>query len=89
MVKGLARRWSCLRHDRKVKCVDVSLFGVKSGYSPMTSAILTAPMWRRSELRVQPQATLLIPRMGATTALGQHHEGPLLAKTALGKVSMS
>lgn len=36
MVKGLAKLGNCLRHDREVKRVDVSLFGTKSGYSPMT-----------------------------------------------------
>lgn len=40
MVKGLARRWCCLRHDLLVKCVDVSHFIAKSGYSPVTVRIL-------------------------------------------------
>ena len=41
MVKGLAKQGNCLRHDPKVKCVDVSLFASKSGYSPMTARILS------------------------------------------------
>ena len=36
MVKGLAKLWNRLRHDLRVKCVDVSLFDAKSGYSPMS-----------------------------------------------------
>ncbi len=36
VVKGLAKRGNCLRHDLRAKYVDVSLFGAKSGYSPMT-----------------------------------------------------
>ena len=38
MVNGLARCGDCLRHDLWVKCVDVSLFEVKSDYSPMTKS---------------------------------------------------
>ena len=38
MVKGLAKLGNRLRHDLWVKCVDVSLFETKSGYSPMTRA---------------------------------------------------
>lgn len=36
MVKGLAKQGNCLHHDLWVKYVDVSLFILKSGYSPMT-----------------------------------------------------
>ncbi len=36
VVKGLAGLGNCLRHDLRVKYVDVSLFVLKSGYSPMT-----------------------------------------------------
>lgn len=36
MVKGLAKLRNRLRHDLLVKCVDVSLFKTKSGYSPVT-----------------------------------------------------
>ena len=36
VVKGLAKLGNRLRHDLLVKCVDVSLFDAKSGYSPMT-----------------------------------------------------
>lgn len=41
MVKGLARPWDCLRHDREVEHVDAGLFVMKSGYSPMTPAMIT------------------------------------------------
>jgi hypothetical protein len=37
VVKGLAKLRNCLRHDLRVKYVDVNLFSRKSGYSPMTS----------------------------------------------------
>jgi hypothetical protein len=36
MVNGLARLGYCPCHDLRVKCVDMSLFETKSGYSPMT-----------------------------------------------------
>jgi hypothetical protein len=37
VVKGLARFGNCVRHGpERTKCVDANLFGVKSGYSPMT-----------------------------------------------------
>ena len=39
MVKGLARPGDCSRHGLSAKCVDASLFVVKSGYSPMTGAV--------------------------------------------------
>ena len=46
MVKGLAKYGNCLRHDRWVKCVDVSLFEAKSGYSPMTPPFYRmSPAW--------------------------------------------
>ena len=37
MVKGLAKLGNRLRHDLLVKYVDVSHFGMKRGYSPMTA----------------------------------------------------
>jgi len=51
VVKGLAKLANRLRHDQMVKCVDVSLFTVKSGYSPMTRKILTV-LRERLALRV-------------------------------------
>jgi len=38
VVKDLAKLGNRLRHDLLVKCVDVSLFAMKRGYSPMTHA---------------------------------------------------
>jgi len=39
VVKGLAKLGNRLRHDLPVKCVDVSLFAMKRGYSPMTGQL--------------------------------------------------
>jgi hypothetical protein len=39
VVKGLARRWAAgamVEMESPTKCVDASLFELKSGYSPMT-----------------------------------------------------
>lgn len=38
VIKGLARRCRCLRHDARIKYVDVSL-GKLSGYSPMMAGL--------------------------------------------------
>lgn len=41
VVKGLAKRMGCPRHESwGLKCVDAGLSGNKSGYSPVTGAIL-------------------------------------------------
>lgn len=40
MVKGLAKSGNRLRHGMDAKCVDAGLLRVKSGYSPMTGAIV-------------------------------------------------
>ena len=56
MVKGLVKLANRLRHDQMVKCVDVSLSTVKSGYSPMTRKILTV---LRERLALPVQALIV------------------------------
>jgi hypothetical protein len=42
VVKGLAKQGNCLRHGQPAEHVDAGLFArAKSGYSPMTTAMIT------------------------------------------------
>lgn len=43
MIKGLAKLGNRLRHDLLVKYVDVSLFAMKRGYSPMIRTFYQQP----------------------------------------------
>jgi hypothetical protein len=66
VVKGLAKLANRLRHDQMVKCVDVSLFTVKSGYSPMTRKILTV---LRERLALPVQALIVGQRQLSLAAV--------------------
>ena len=59
MVKGLAKLGNRLRHDLLVKCVDVSLFAMKRGYSPMTWLVYQKPFFesRSPPLQELPTTT--------------------------------